>query len=132
MSLYYIVKLPIFDINYEQLIKTHIKANNDLTLVISKQKTVIPYGVCELDKNNELKNIKEKPKYNYLITTGLYVFNSKILKKIPKNKYLDMNNFISILKKNKFKIGTFKINQKDWYDIGQLHEYKKKLELLSV
>lgn len=122
----------IFDINYDELIKFHIKSKNDLTLVVSKQKTKIPYGVCEIDNNNELIDIKEKPQFNYLITTGLYVFNSKILKLIPKNKYLDMNKLIEKMKKEKFNIGVFKIGQKDWYDIGQLQEYKKKLELLSV
>ena len=36
------------------------------------------------------------------------------------------------MKKANFKVRTFKIGQKNWYDIGQLQEYKKKLELLSV
>lgn len=122
----------IFDMNYEKLIKFHIRSKNDLTIVVSKQKTKIPYGVCKIDNNNELINIEEKPQFNYLITTGLYVFNSKILKLIPKDKYLDMNKFIEKMKKANFKVRTFKIGQKNWYDIGQLQEYKKKLELLSV
>ena len=122
----------IFDFNYENLMKYHTRSKNDLTLVISNQSTLISYGVCEINKENELIKIIEKPKYNYLITTGLYVLNSRILKVIPKNKFLNMNNLIEILKKNNFKIGTYKIGQKSWYDIGQLHEYKKKLELLSV
>ena len=122
----------IFDFNYENMIKHHIKSKNDLTLITSNQSSLIPYGVCEVNKKDELIKIIEKPKYNYLITTGLYVLNSKILKFIAKNKVLNMNNLIEILKKNNFKIGTFKISQKNWYDIGQLHEYKKKLELLSV
>jgi len=122
----------IFDFNYENMIKHHIKSKNDLTLVISNQSSLIPYGVCEINKKDELIKIIEKPKYSYLITTGLYVLNSRILRTIPKNKFLNMNSLIEILKKNNFKIGTFKIGQKNWYDIGQLHEYKKKLELLSV
>lgn len=122
----------IFDFNYENMIKHHIKSKNDLTLVTSNQSSTIPYGVCEVNKQGDLIKIIEKPKYNSLITTGLYVFNSRILRIIPKNKFLNMNSFIEILKKNNFKIGTYKIGQKNWYDIGQLHEYKKKLELLSV
>ena len=31
---------------------------------------------------------------------------------------------------NKKKVGVFKINQKNWQDIGQLQEYKKKVNLL--
>jgi len=122
----------IFDFNYNNLMQFHLKNKNDLTLVTSNQTIEVPYGVCKINSNKELLKIEEKPKYNYLITTGLYVFNSKILKLISNNQYMDMNNFIEILKKNKLKVGTFKIGQKQWYDIGQLREYKKRLELLRV
>lgn len=122
----------VFEFDFKNLIQSHIKNKSDLTLVTSNQTSLIPYGVCKINSNKELLKIEEKPKYNHLITTGLYVFNSNILRFIPKNKYMDMNNFIEILKKNKLKIGTFKIGQKQWYDIGQLHEYKKRLETLRV
>ena len=120
----------IFDFNFKTLIKAHVKNKSDLTLVTSNQTSIVPYGVCKINSNKDLIKILEKPKYNHLITTGLYVFNSNILKFIPKNKYIDMNNFIEILKKNKLKISTFQIGQKQWYDIGQLQEYKKRLESL--
>ena len=45
--------------NYEKLIKFHIRSKNDLTIVVSKQKTKIPYGVCKIDNNNELINIEK-------------------------------------------------------------------------
>ena len=122
----------VFDFDYKNLIDYHVNQKNDLTLVVSNQTSVIPYGVCKIDKNNNLNRIDEKPRYKHLITTGLYVFNKKILNNIPKNKFLDMNNFIEILIKNEKKIGIFKISQNNWYDIGQLREYKKRLDSLNV
>tara|TARA_B100000579_G_C22834188_1_gene857688 strand:+ start:1539 stop:2618 length:1080 start_codon:yes stop_codon:yes gene_type:complete len=122
----------IFDFNFNELIKTHINKKNDLTLVTSNQTSILPYGVCKINSENELIKIHEKPKYKHLITTGLYILNSSILKLIPKNKLLDMNQLIEISKINKKKIGIFKIKQKNWQDIGQLQEYKKKVNLLSV
>ncbi len=122
----------IFDFNFNELIKTHINKKNDLTLVTSNQTSILPYGVCKINSQNELIKIHEKPKYKHLITTGLYILNSSILKLIPKNKLLDMNQLIEISKINKKKIGIFKIKQKNWQDIGQLQEYKKKVNLLSV
>ncbi len=122
----------IFDFNFNKLIKTHVKNKNDLTLVTSNQISILPYGVCKINSQNELINIQEKPKYKHLITTGLYILNSSVLNLIPKNKFLDMNQLIEISKNNKKKIGIFKISQKSWQDIGQLHEYKKKVNLLSV
>ncbi len=122
----------IFDFNFKELMRYHLRKKNDLTLVTSNQTSILPYGVCTINSKKELLNIQEKPKYKHLITTGLYVFNSRILNLIPRNKFLDMNNFITILKKRKKKIGTFKINKSKWYDIGQLREYKKRLDSLNV
>ena len=56
-----------------------------------------PYGVCKVGKE-KFSEIKEKPKYDYLITTDLYVVSSRSIKFIPRKKYLDMNEFIEILK----------------------------------
>lgn len=122
----------IFDFNFNKLIKTHVNNKNDLTLVTSNQISILPYGVCKINSQNELMKIQEKPKYKHLITTGLYILNSSVLNLIPKNKFLDMNQLIEISKNNKKRIGIFKISQKSWQDIGQLHEYKKKVNLLSV
>ena len=122
----------VFDFDYKKLINYHTNKKNDLTLVVSNQTSVIPYGVCKIDKNNNLNRIDEKPRYKHLITTGLYVFSKKILNNIPKNKFLDMNTFIEILIKKEKKIGIFKISQNNWYDIGQLREYKKRLDSLDV
>ncbi len=122
----------IFDFNFNKLIKTHVNKKNDLTLVTSNQTSILPYGVCKINSQNELMKIHEKPKYKHLITTGLYILNSSVLNLIPKNKFLDMNQLIEISKNNKKRIGIFKISQKSWQDIGQLHEYKKKVNLLSV
>ncbi len=122
----------IFDFNFNKLIKTHVNNKNDLTLVTSNQTSILPYGVCKINSKNELMTMHEKPKYKHLITTGLYILNSSLLNLIPKNKFLGMNKLIEISKNNKKKIGIFKISQKSWQDIGQLHEYKKKVNLLSV
>lgn len=119
-----------FDLNL--LVQKHFKNKYDLTLVVSNQNSILPYGVCKLDNENNFLEITEKPKFKHLITTGLYIINSSILDIIPKNKYLDMNSLIETCKKKNMKIGIFKISKNNWQDIGQLTEYKKNLSLLSV
>ena len=57
-------------------------------------KKKINYGICRTNQNNDLKSIEEKPDLNFLINTGFYVMNKKILKKIPKNKYFDTTDLI--------------------------------------
>ena len=88
----------------------------------------IPYGVCNIDKNGNLKKIKEKPSFNFLASSGIYLINSKTFKHIPKNKKFDFNDFIAILMNRKIKVGVYPIDDNLWLDVGKLSEYKKVLQ----
>ena len=114
----------IINLDYEDLYKFHKKNNNDITLVASTKDFEIPYGVCELNKKGTLLKIKEKPKFNFLTNTGLYVLSPKILNLVPKNKSFQMTQLIDILRKNKKKVGVYPVEDKLWFDIGQWSEYR--------
>ena len=116
--------------NYYDIYNFHKKNKNDLTLVVSTKQITIPYGTCELDKKGMLKKIIEKPEYDLLVNTGLYLLESKIINLIPKNKFFDFNELINICKKKNKKIGVFPIDEDSWIDIGQWSEYKKTFNQL--
>lgn len=108
----------------------HFKNQNDISIVVANKKTTIPYGVCKIDKNNNLLNLKEKPSSIFLINTGLYVVNHKIIKLIPKNKYFDFNDLIRLSLQKKKKVGVFKIKDNEWHDIGKWDEFSKTINSL--
>lgn len=113
-----------------KFIETHLKSENDLSMVVANKKSTIPYGVCKVDKHNNLLNLKEKPSSNFLINTGLYIVNNKIINLIPKNNFFDFNDLIKLsLEKNK-KIGVFKIKDNEWHDIGKWDEFSKTVNNL--
>lgn len=114
--------------DYNDLISYHEKNENIMTIVIAAKEITIPYGNCILNNRGQLKFIDEKPNLDYLINTGLYVFNKKVINYINKNSFLDMNDLINNLLKSKNKIGVFPIDESQWNDIGQWSEYKKTLE----
>jgi len=103
-------------LNFLELINFHNKNNNALTVCSRFYNQQVPYGVISRQKKaNEI--IIEKPMYKHKISAGIYVINSKLVKDIPKNNFLNMNDFInSQYKKNK-KIGVFPIHEL-WMDIG--------------
>ena len=96
----------------------------DITIVASDKKYDIPYGVCEISKDGTLKNISEKPSYDFFISIGFYLFSKKVLDIIPKNKHFDANQLIASAKKKRFKIGIFPIRDDNWSDVGQWSEFK--------
>ena len=134
------IKQPFFVSNcdifirtdYSSVIDFHEKNKYDLTLVASMRHHVIPYGVCDIQQNGELIQINEKPEYDYLVNTGLYLMNPCVFKYIPKNTYFDMTDLISVLKENNLKIGVFPVSEKSWYDIGQWSEYKSSISNLPA
>ena len=47
-----------------------------------------------LNDKKKFEGFKEKPNYNFLLNTGLYLINKKELKFLKKNQKLDMDDFI--------------------------------------
>lgn len=118
----------IINADYIDLLNYHLDRCNDITLVVTTKEYVIPYGDCKINKDGNLDKLIERPKFDFLINAGLYVFNKKIIKLIKKNKHLDFNELIEISKKKNYKIGVYPIHEEAWIDIGQWSEYKKSLD----
>ena len=130
---------PVFVSNSDVIVNTdfidiydyHKKHKNKITVVASAKNYEIPYGVCKIDKDGNLNNIAEKPKFNFLVNTGLYIINPEILKLIPKNKKFDMTDLIKKAKSSKKKIGVYPVDEDSWIDIGQWNEYKLAVDKLN-
>ena len=109
----------IIKADYASLYEFHQKGGYDITLVASAKEYVIPYGTCKLNSDGHLSHINEKPKYDFLINTGLYVMNNEVLKLIPKNKFYHITNLIEKAKNQGKKVGVFPIDDDAWIDLGQ-------------
>jgi len=127
---------PFFVTNCDIIIKTdyvslyefHHKGGYDISLVASTKEYIIPYGTCELNGDGYLSHINEKPKYHFLINTGLYVLNPDILDLVPNNKFYHMTHLIKDAKNRGQKVGVFPIDGDDWVDVGQWTEYQKAID----
>ena len=118
----------IIKADYASLYEFHQKNNYDITLVASAKEYIIPYGTCELNDEGHLAHINEKPKYDFLINTGLYILNPDILNFIPKDKFYHITHLIEDLKNSDKKVGVFPVDDDDWIDIGQWAEYQKTID----
>jgi dTDP-glucose pyrophosphorylase len=117
------------DIDFSKILHYHKYNNKDLTLCATRQQYKFPFGV--INKNTKtLDFIDEKPEFNFLINSGIYIIKPKILNFLKFNKYLDMNNFINKLKKNKKKIGIYLIYERI-FDIGNKSQYFKVKDFLN-
>ncbi|MFH1380005.1 MAG: nucleotidyltransferase family protein [bacterium] len=122
----------IIESDFTEITKFHQENNYDITLVVSCRHYVIPYGICEIEEGGMLKSISEKPSYDLLVNTGMYVMNKCMFALIPKNRVLNIDDLIRKAKDKGYKIGVFPISETSWIDIGQWDEYQKALEKLKI
>ncbi len=118
--------------DYTSLYNFHLKENNTLTLVASMQHHKIPYGVCEIESGGRLKKITEKPEYDFLVNTGMYVLNPETLELIPSDTFFNMPTLIEAIQKNGGKVGVYPVSEKSWIDVGQWSTYQEAIRLLSI
>jgi len=120
----------IINTDYLDLYEFHQNNNYDITLVASMKNHIIPYGTCELNGEGHLKQINEKPEYNFLVNTGLYVVNPDVLYLIPEGKQYHITNLIEDAKNVGKRVGVYPIDDDAWIDVGQWVEYRKAVEKL--
>ena len=70
-------------LNYSDILEFHIKNKSLCTMAFRNHNYQNPYGVVKI-KNSKIYQIIEKPISSSFINTGLYVFDPKICKHIPK------------------------------------------------
>lgn len=106
----------------------HMDNKNDITIVTAVKDYKIPYGVIETGQQGLLESIKEKPEYNYMINTGVYILNSELIQEIPVGKLFHVTHLMEKIRKRGGRIGCFPISSGSWTDIGELSEYIKLID----
>ncbi len=118
----------IIEANYAEIVQFHKDKENLITLVCSMKHFPIPYGVVEIANGGLLKSIEEKPEFDRLVLTGLYVVEPQLIRMIPKGQVFHMTHLIEKLRLEEKRIGVYPVSERDWMDIGELEAYRETLE----
>lgn len=117
--------------DYAEILDYHVEHDNFLTIVGAIKSYHIPYGICEIEESGSLKRILEKPKYDFIVNTGMYVLAPNCLDMLEDSCHLDMPDLISRISEIG-RIGVFPVSGESWLDIGEWDEYKKTVKRLTV
>jgi NDP-sugar pyrophosphorylase family protein len=121
----------LIESDYSQIYDFHKEGQYALTIVASMQHHIVPYGVCQTEGDGELKDINEKPYFDFLVNTGMYFINPETIQYIPKDQRYDITELIHTLKEKSERVGVFPISDKSWVDVGQWEEYQTTIKKLS-
>lgn len=118
----------LIDTDFKSILDWHRNEKAILSLVGCHKEIMIPYGTLIMS-DGHLTSINEKPKFDCVINTGVYVMEPHILQYLDRGEYLDMNHFIERVRQ-KGKVTVYPLSE-GWYDLGQWSEYKESIHLLQ-
>lgn len=113
--------------NYEDFYLHFIEHKADMSVAVVPYSINVPYGIFELDGMN-VKDILEKPTYNYFANAGIYLIKKELIDKIPDNSFYNATDLIKLLIGENKTVIRFPLTGY-WIDIGNKEEYKKAQEL---
>ena len=101
-------------------------------MVVSVKQYKIPYGVCEIHNGGDLVSIEEKPEFDLLANTGMYLLSPEMIDLIPDRCEYHFTELIADAIKQGAKTKVFPISSKSWIDTGEWEEYKKAVQQLTI
>lgn len=117
------------NINYEDFYLHFKEHDADMSVAAVPYTVSVPYGIFDLEGRN-VKQILEKPVYNYFANAGIYLIKREVLQLIPQEEFFNATDLMEKLIAQGRKVIRFPITG-FWLDIGSKVEYEKAQELVK-
>lgn len=114
----------VSNVNIKELIEFHKKHRKIVTITAVQLNN--PYGTVEINKDNTIKEFKEKPLMKEWINGGFMIFNKKIFDYIAEGDELEKEVFEKLVKNNE--ISAFK-HKGFWKSMNTLKDNEELNEL---
>ena len=109
------------NIDFNDVVRFHREQKAMATIAVHKRVVTIDYGV--LDRAGySLVTYKEKPVFDYEVSTGIYVLESSVLRYIIPDSRLDFPELVQRLMKNREKVSCYPFEGM-WYDLGRAEDF---------
>lgn len=122
----------LLDADYTCMYEYHKSHKNALTFILAAKRVGIPYGVVELDQEGTVKTIQEKPEYDFLVNTGIYLAEPEVIGCLEDGERIDMPDVAKRLAERGLRVGGYPITEKSWLDMGQLSEMQNMMKELGL
>ncbi len=111
------------------LLRFHLDSKAAITVLGKSERVEVSFGVIETDGKNCLSSIEEKPSFDYLISTGIYVLEPEVLELVPPRRY-DMVELIQAVKAKGLTVAVYE-TKKYWRDVGTHETYAQVVRDIS-
>jgi NDP-mannose synthase len=111
-------------LDYHKLIDYHRRKKGIVTIAMSQKKVPLELGLMEHNRSHRLTKYVEKPLLSCSVSMGIYVFERRVMKWIPHNRYLDFPRLIQKLIGRGQSVICYP-SQDFWLDIGRHEDYEE-------
>jgi len=115
------------DLDFHKLINYHKNEKSIATIALARRTVEIDFGVVTLNDDNQFLEWKEKPEIEYMVSTGIYIFEPEALEVLPSEGFFNLPDLIIKLSENNKKVTGY-IHHGYWLDIGRPGDYAKACE----
>lgn len=115
------------NIDFADFYKLFKSTNADMAVAATSYNVDIPYAVLEVNNENTVKSLKEKPRYTYYSNAGIYFLKKELLNMIPQDTFFDITDLMDRILEMNLKLVTYPINGY-WLDIGKHDDFIKAQE----
>jgi dTDP-glucose pyrophosphorylase len=120
----------ITNINFNELLKFHLKSNAIATMAVRLHELHHPYGVVKMN-GNAIIDIEEKPIYRTHINAGIYVIDPMALQYLDSNLMCDMPDFLNLIRSTGHPVVAFPLHE-PWLDVGLPDDYLKAQNIFKL
>jgi NDP-sugar pyrophosphorylase family protein len=111
----------------QELIAYHHSQGAAATIAVHRRQVRIDLGVVQWDEDNRIRGYIEKPTFDYVVSMGVYIFEPRVLKYIPRGEYLDFPDLVLKLIAAGEKVAGFPYDGY-WKDLGRPDDYEQAAE----
>jgi len=113
-------------LRFGELMRFHKEQNAAATIAAHHREVKIDLGVIQWDGKPMIRGYVEKPTYDYCVSMGVYVFDPRMIKYIPRGEYLDFPDLVRKLINAGEKVVGYAFDGY-WQDLGRPDDYERAM-----
>lgn len=110
------------DLNFQDSVHFHHEQGAAATIVGHRRSVFINYGVLHRQAY-EVRDYDEKPSLTYEVSTGIYVFDPRVLQYITPGTYMDFPDLVKKLIEHREKVVCYPFAG-IWFDLGRVKDFE--------
>jgi|SRR5579863_4872255 len=114
------------DLPMARLYDEHVAQKRNFTIAASQRTHVVDYGVLHTS-GSELSGFEEKPKFQYLVSMGIYIVSHSVLDNVPEGRAYGFDHLMLDMLSRGQSVHIERYSGY-WLDIGRVEDYMLAVE----